>query len=198
MSEFESKAARDSIMHHIPRMLAFIGQAHYEREKGIGGLLGVTQPTVSRWMSGKLHPDDAHLTKIVTTFHEACAHIRALFPVPANLHYLCSFAPKYTEDNAQAAERALKDSVLSLLETRTHKPGLIQIDLHIRAASLKNNARAHCFVDDLDSPRIFVVLVSNMLSYREQHMVAFDEAYAHVMNKLIDKTNVVEFPTPFI
>jgi predicted XRE-type DNA-binding protein len=198
MSEHEPPKQHVAIKKLVPRMLAFIGQAHYEREKGIGGLVGVTQPTISRWMSGKLLPDDAHLTKIVTTFHEACAHIRALFPVPANLHYLCSFAPKYSEDRANEAEQALKDSVLSIMSSRVRKPSSIQIDLHIRAASLQNNARAHCFVEDLKEPKVFLVLVSNTLSFREQHVVAFDEAYAHVMNKLIDRANVVEHPTPFI
>ncbi len=182
----------------VPKMLNFIGQAHYEREKGIGALIGVSQPTVSRWMSGNLAPDEAHLTKILTTFHEACAHIRALFPVPANLRYLCSFAPKYTKARVEEANQALNESILSGMEHPPRKPGAIQIDLHIRAAALTNNARAHCFVDDVNQPGVFVILVSNALTLRDQHIVAFEEAYAHVMNKLIDRASVVEHPAPFI
>ena len=182
----------------LPKMLNFIGQAHYEKEKGIGALIGVSQPTVSRWISGQLAPDEAHLTKILTTFHEACAHIRALFPIPANLHYLCSFAPKYTKNRAEEARQSLNESIFSGLENPKRESNSLQIDLHIRAATLANDARAHCFVDDVEKPSVFVVLVSNKLPIYEQHVIAFDEAYAHVMNKLIDHASGVEHPAPFI
>jgi len=198
MKTSEVKSCEDMPRKLVPKMLNFIGQAHYEREKGIGALIGVSQPTVSRWISGELAPDEAHLTKILTTFHEACAHIRSLFPIPANLYYLCSFAPKYTKTRVQEANQALKESILLGMEHPQLKPGSIQIDLHIRAASLTNNARAHCFVDDINQPAVFVILVSNALSLRDQHIVAFEEAYAHVMSKLIDRSSVVEHPVPFI
>jgi hypothetical protein len=53
-------------------------------------------------------------------------------------------------------------------------------------------------VDDVNQPGVFVILVSDALALRDQHIVAFEEAYAHVMNKLIDQASVVAHPTPFI
>lgn len=182
----------------IPTLLRFIARAFDVGQGGLGQVLGKSQSTVSRWLSGELVPNDEERTRIMIKFHEACALVHSLFPLPGNLHYLCSFAPSYMENRAEQASKDLRDCMAEALEklqrgvTVRQSPtrNMAWIDLHIRAAALQNNARAHCFADDLEQPTLFVILVSDKLSLREQHIVAFEEAYAHVMNKLIDKACV--------
>jgi hypothetical protein len=176
-------------------MITLIARAHNLKVGGVGALLGVNQSTVSRWFH-KGEITDAHLAKLVATFHDACLIVRRDYPIPAALTYVCSFAPNYGDGLTTEANTALSRCSFAEALQCTVPRGAVHVDIHIRATQLRRGARAHCFVDSPLRPCAFVILVSDALTPYEQHVVAFDEAYAHIMKKLIHRQEKSQH-TPF-
>lgn len=103
----------------VPRLLWLIGRAFNIGEKGLGRLFGVTQPTISRWQSGELPPSRGHLNDIIYHFRKACSRVRDDFPIPTDIHYLCSFAPIYETTLQDEACHALKSVAINGLIGKT-------------------------------------------------------------------------------
>jgi predicted transcriptional regulator len=180
----------------VREQIAWILRAFGLSEQGLAKTIGVSQSAISRWYNEQATPTEEHRVRLEGLY---AAAKNTLVTATREFRYICSFAPTYTNALEQAAHAALRGALPSLNGLNVHRrTSGANIDFHIRAATLSQGARAHTFEDAADGSRVFVVLVHDALSEQQQLQVAFDEAYAHVMRRLIDRSRSMHAPIPVL
>jgi transcriptional regulator with XRE-family HTH domain len=176
-------------------------------QHGIGSILQVSQPTINRWFNGESSPTAEHLAALTELYEQANLLLADAPLLHTRFRYVCSFAPRYTRKLVDDAQRVLRDAIHEFSERKPDGPACsaqsdptrcLDIELHIRAAALSSNIRAHTFQGTLSRRQVFLVLVNRDLSETEQLHVAWDEAFAHVMGRLIGDSATVKHPKPII
>jgi transcriptional regulator with XRE-family HTH domain len=148
-------------------------------EAGLAHTFDVTQSTISRWASGASVPSRRNrekLRRIYLSTKYGRWDSQRFFPI-------CAFATAYPTELQERAVEALDDVLCSSSLTPKAKEcqNTFAVDLHIRPAKLPSYVTAYAFVNDLDNPTVFVVLVRDTLSLAEQREKGWDEVYEHVV-----------------
>lgn len=178
--KFNSRDPRESIR----RLINDIFQTEGWNQKTLASEMGMTQPAISRWLSGASIPRSRHLDKLLEIHSVAMVHRWASnYFVP-----ICAFAESYPPELSYLASQALIE-VLNSAPLSPQQPFSAQqkvcprnffADLHMRSAKLPEIATAYTFVDNPKHPAVFVVLVQENLSFADQRRIAWEEVYAHV------------------
>jgi DNA-binding transcriptional regulator YiaG len=193
------EVSEEQAMPSVQTMIDCIRQAFNWSEEALGKWLDVSQPSISRWYNGDSNPTGPHLTKLIALYERGKQHLSAALIGQSEFEYICSFASRYTDTRADEGLLALQEILPQPFSAfRTENVGGIHIDFFIRAAKLSPGVRAHTFQERKPNPRVFVVLVSETLGPTEQLQVAWDEAFAHVITRMIDASKTVKHPRPII
>lgn len=147
-------------------------------QESLADEIGVSQTAVCNWMNAVSVPRRPNLDKLLAVHRRAVCHhwdCEELVPV-------CAFADSYPDDLRAEATHALGIALSSrpVSSSAPCSSAGAHIDLHIRSTSLPHGVSAYTFVDAVDRPRVFVVLVSEALTATQQNEVAWHEVYAHV------------------
>ena len=183
-------------------LISKIATAFDWSEATIAEQLHVQQSSVNRWKNGLTAPKGDHYVNLLALARKADIALANGSLRGHTFHYVCSFAPRYSEDLRTEASAVLE----GLLQTFAPVKALSQcardprlhIDFFIRAARLPHGIRAHTFESTSLPSRVFIVLVNELLSEREQLSIAWDEAFAHVMRRLIDEPARTKLPRSLI
>lgn len=149
------------------------------QQKQLAAKIGVTQPAISRWISGASSPRLPQQIRLLKLHSRARYHHWAsqrFFPI-------CAIAESYPLELRNKATEALNDMLNSapLISPVGVSLKTVSVDLHIRSAKLPKYVSAYTFANDPLAPNVFVVLVRDGLSPMEQRRIGWEEVYAHVV-----------------
>jgi hypothetical protein len=150
----------------------------------------VTNATLADWYDGKAFPSPNELQSLEVFGERAILASRAVGLHYTDFKFVCNFSDSYPPDFAERAYEALPRTLRGSIYL-PRSDGGFNIDVVIRAAPLSKEVRAHCFADHTLIPRVFVVLVNNTLSERDQYKVAWDELYAHAATTLVSRASAI-------
>jgi transcriptional regulator with XRE-family HTH domain len=173
-STLDSMGPRESVAEIVREIL----QTEKWNQESLAIATGVTQPTISHWLSGASIPRSRSLLKLLEIHYNSRCHrwsSQQFIPI-------CAFAESYPQSLADDATESLRRMLVSTPLTRSAALSTPEawIDLHIRPAELPRYVSAFTFANHRTAPSVFVVLVRKQLSATEQYRIGWEEVYAHV------------------